>query len=107
MANTRATGIPVSQLIGGLLKVSKKLKVEELDDAIVDGKLTVGLTARLIIMRSAYKGGKQISVPSFCIIKTIESDGFVNTYDETRQQMFGFNINGKDLPMIKVWETKT
>ena len=107
MANQRNIGIPVDSFLADIRKVPKKLRINELDDAVVDGKLVVGVSARLIIMRSMYKGGEHLSEPTFCIIKSIEHDGYVCTYDETRQQVFGFNVNAKDLPVIKVWEEKT
>ena len=84
-------------------KVSKKIRIDELDDAIVGGVLKSKVGDTIIMERASYKKGQPIKTLSFCVIKAIDADGCITVWDETRQQSFIFNVKAKDLPKVKVW----
>ncbi len=103
----RDMGVPVGSSITMARKVPKKIDLDKLADAIVDGKLIAPFSATLIIERTTWTKGNCVPVMSFCTIKNVGPDGIIYAWDETRQQIFMFNVNAKDLPRIKIWENET
>lgn len=99
----REMGVPVTTFDAVPYKVSKKLDIEKLQDAVVDGKLVVSVGQRMIVERTTWKKGKCIPTLSMCVVKSIEDDVTVYLMDETRQQIFVFNPKANDLPRMKVW----
>ena len=69
-------------------KAKRGLNIEELPDAIVEGKLVVPFGTEVYIPR--LRSGRQTI--SICIIKALSDDGLLQVWDETLSQWFNFNL---------------
>ena len=79
-------------------KVPRGLKVNLLPDAIVDKEFLGQPGTRLVVSR--FRDGKETY--SFCVVKDVSGEGFINTFDETLQQWFAFTI--QDRPsLVKIY----
>lgn len=75
-----------------------KVDLENLPDAIVDGKLTVPVKTRVAFVRQ--QSSQTVTNVGF-IFSIDEETGSVNVWDEVQGQFWGFNMKQK-LPVIKV-----
>lgn len=69
-------------------KVRRGTNLENLPDAIVEGKLTVPLDTEVYIPR--IRSGRQ--TVSHCVIKSLDQDGLLQVWDETLSQWFSFKL---------------
>lgn len=69
-------------------KLPKSFKVAELPDAIVEQKFLGKVGTELIVNR--FRSGKEVM--SICVVREVQESGFINTWDETNQQWFGFTV---------------
>lgn len=75
-----------------------KANLNDLDDAIVDGKLIVPIKGRVYFERL---NGSQVEIHAGFIDK-VEESGEVYVWDETKEQHFVFSLKVSLLPVIKV-----
>lgn len=78
-------------------KEKVKANIDELDDAVVDGKLVVPLRGRVLFER---KAGVKTEI-HLGYVHTV-SDGAVNIWDETINQFFVFNLLEAGRVKVKV-----
>ena len=76
-------------------KISKKMVLNELKDAVVDNKFLATVGSELVVER--HKDGKAKLV--IVKVKQIGEDGLVQTWDETAQQWFHFSLK-EALPKV-------
>lgn len=79
---------------------AKKIKINmsQLPDAVVDGKLVVPVGGRVLFERRL--DGKSTAIHEG-FVKHVSEDGSVEIWDETREQLFCFNLN-QPIPNIRV-----
>jgi len=79
---------------------TKKLKIDmsKLPDAVVDGKLLAPVGSKVFFERRL--DGKSTAVHEG-LIKFVSEDGSVEIWDETREQLFCFNLK-QMVPTIKL-----
>jgi hypothetical protein len=81
-------------------KRAKKIKVDmsKLPDAVVDGKLVVPVGGKVFFERRL--DGRAAAIHEG-FIKHVFDDGSVEIWDETREQLFCFNVR-QAIPTVKV-----
>jgi hypothetical protein len=79
-------------------KKPKKVKVELLPDALVDGKLIVPAGTKIYFERFFYGGKKKFHAG---VIREITDKGMVHIWDETIEQFYAFSLHQK-LPIVKI-----
>lgn len=79
---------------------AKKIKVDmsKLADAVVDGKLVVPVGGKVFFERRL--DGKSTAIHEG-FVKHLSEDGSVEIWDETREQLFCFNLN-QPIPKVRV-----
>lgn len=80
-------------------KVPRGLKHAQLPDAVVDGKFMGNVGTELIATRR--KDGKEKLV--ILTVKKINDDGLVESWDETIQQWFNFNLKETLPSVLKIY----
>lgn len=71
--------------------------ISDLPDAVVGGKLTVPIKGRLLFERTL---DKRTAVHEGYVY-SLDADGTVTVFDETRKQFYAFNVN-QPHPPVKV-----
>jgi hypothetical protein len=71
------------------IKLKRNFNYAVLPDAMSDGKFQANVDARLVVGRS--RNGKQVL--TICTVKKINENGLIETWDETLQQWFAFNVS--------------
>jgi hypothetical protein len=74
-----------------------KVKMAELHDAVVDGKLVVDVGDKVFFERIAPKGKMVVHEG---VVKSVDPKGLVEIWDETKEQFYCFNLN-QPLPVVK------
>ena len=74
-----------------------KLNLAEMQDAVVERKLVVELGGKVYFERKLDGRAPAVHVG---FVKSILGDGTVEVWDETREQLFCFNLN-QEIPKIK------
>jgi hypothetical protein len=79
---------------------AKKIKVDmsKLASAVVDGKLVVPVGSKVLFERRL--DGKSTAIHEG-FVKHVSEDGSVEIWDETREQLFCFNLN-QPIPNIRI-----
>lgn len=78
-------------------KVKIKLDIDDLDDAIVDGMLTVPLRSKVLFERVV---NQKVEI-HMGFVHTV-ADGAVNIWDETANRFFVFDVHEADRVKVKV-----
>lgn len=78
----------------------KKIKIDmsKLADAVVDGKLVVPVGGKVYFERRL--DGRSMAIHEG-FVKHVSEDGGVEIWDETREQLFCFNMR-QSIPTVKV-----
>ena len=84
-------------------KVSKKIKIEDMDDAIVDGKILFK-KGDILMLRRDHDPNKS-NVVSSCSVMNVNDDGSISLYDNTLQQWFLFNSDQYKQITLKLYAT--
>jgi len=74
-----------------------KINISDLQDAVSEGKMLVGLGEKVFFERKL--DGRQPAVHTG-FVKSMLGDGTVEIWDETREQLYCFNLN-QEIPKIK------
>lgn len=69
-------------------KAKRGINLDDLPDAIVDGKLVVPFGSEVFIPR--VRSGR--NTVSICVIKALSDDGLLQVWDETLSQWFNFKL---------------
>ena len=76
-----------------------KVKLEDLPDAVVDGKLVAKIGDRVYFQRLAQKS--KIAIHEGVVRGFDEKKGIVEIWDETVEQFYGFSLH-QALPVVKL-----